>query len=173
MNNYGELTYLEAIDICKKFHHKILVCATLSNKKIPPQNPNTQKLWGLNLKVLADGVVYFRIVAIPSILISLMTIFGSILRAAGDTKTPMKVSLWVNIIHIPLDYVLIFGLAGFSGLGIAGAAWATVAVRAIGAVALYLYIRKSNVAFYLMARYVQRKRSHPCCKSHSQQQQKD
>jgi putative MATE family efflux protein len=105
------------------------------------------QIMGAEPKVLADGVVYFRIVAIPSIFISLMSIFGSILRAAGDTKTPMKVSLWVNIVHIALDYVLIFGLAGFGGLGIAGAAWATVAVRAIGTVALYLYIRKSNVAF--------------------------
>lgn len=107
------------------------------------------RIMGAEPKVLADGSLYFRIVAVPSIFISLMFIFGSILRAAGDTKTPMKVSWWINIIHIGLDYILIFGLLGWNGLGVAGAAWATVIVRIIGTLALYYYIQKSNVAFSL------------------------
>lgn len=37
-----------------------------------------------------NGVTYFRIVAVPSIFISLMTLLGSILRSAGYTKTTMK-----------------------------------------------------------------------------------
>ncbi len=105
------------------------------------------RIMGAEPNVLADGVVYFRIVAIPSIFIALMTIFGSILRAAGDTKTPMKVGIWVNLIHIALDYVFIFGIFGMTGWGIAGAAWATVIVRVIGTVMLYLYIRKSKLSF--------------------------
>ncbi|MFD1776150.1 MATE family efflux transporter [Paenibacillus rhizophilus] len=105
------------------------------------------RLMGAEPHVLADSVVYFRIVAVPSIFISLMTVFGSILRAAGDTKTPMKVGLWINMVHIALDYVLIFGLFGWAGWGIAGAAWATSAVRVIGSVALFIYIRKSKLSF--------------------------
>jgi len=107
------------------------------------------RMMGAEPKVVADGAVYFRIVAVPSVFISLMFIFGSILRAAGDTKTPMKVSWWINIVHIGLDYVLIFGLLGWSGLGIAGAAWATVIVRIIGTFALYYYIQRSRMAFSL------------------------
>ncbi|WP_445505964.1 MATE family efflux transporter [Niallia sp. 03190] len=107
------------------------------------------RLMGAESKVLADGITYFRIVAIPSIFISLMFIFGSILRASGDTKTPMKVSWWINFIHIGLDYVLIFGLFDFEGLGVAGAAWATVIVRVIGAIVLFNYIKKSKVSFSL------------------------
>lgn len=105
------------------------------------------RLMGAEPHVLADGVVYFRIVAVPSIFISLMTVFGSILRAAGDTRTPMKVGFWINLIHIALDYILIFGLFGWVGWGIAGAAWATVIVRMIGSIALFMYIRKSKVSF--------------------------
>ncbi|MFJ7616121.1 MATE family efflux transporter [Bacillus cereus] len=104
-------------------------------------------IMGAEPKVLAHGAVYFRIVAVPSIFISLMFIFGSILRASGDTKTPMKVSWWINIIHIALDYILIFGLLGWGGLGVAGAAWATVIVRVIGTIALYYYIKKSKIGF--------------------------
>lgn len=102
------------------------------------------RLMGAKSDVLADSITYFRIVATPSVFISLMFIFGSILRAAGDTKTPMKVSWWINVIHIVLDYVLIFGIFGIEGLGVTGAAWATVAVRIIGTLALFYYIKRSK-----------------------------
>ncbi|WP_328285238.1 MATE family efflux transporter [Paenibacillus alkaliterrae] len=107
------------------------------------------RLMGAEADVIVDGVVYFRIIAVPSILMSLMTVFGSILRSAGDTKTPMKVSIWMNIIHVGLDYVLIFGLFAWEGWGIAGAAYATVISRLLGTVALYFYIRKSSLSFSL------------------------
>lgn len=106
------------------------------------------RLMGAEASILADGVTYFRIVAVPSIFISLMTIFGSILRAAGDTKTPMKVGIWINLIHIVLDYVLIFGFLGINGFGIAGAAWATVISRIVGTFALYYKIQKSSLSFH-------------------------
>jgi putative MATE family efflux protein len=105
------------------------------------------RLMGAESKVLADGVSYFKIVAIPSIFISLMFTFGSILRAVGDTKTPMKVSWWINILHIGLDYILIFGFFGMKGFGVEGAAWATVIVRIIGTITLFYYIKKSMISF--------------------------
>jgi putative MATE family efflux protein len=107
------------------------------------------KIMGAAPSVLEEAVIYFRIVAIPSIFISLMTVFGSILRAAGDTKTPMKVGVWMNILHVGLDYILIFGIFGWGGWGIAGAAWATAIVRVFGTIALFLYIRKSKLSFSL------------------------
>ncbi|KHL97185.1 multidrug transporter MatE [Paenibacillus sp. IHB B 3415] len=107
------------------------------------------RIMGAEPEVLSSGVIYFRIVAVPSIFISLMTVLGSILRSAGDTKTPMKVGIWINVIHIALDYILIFGLAGIPGIGIAGAALATVIVRIIGSIALFRYIRKSPLSFSL------------------------
>jgi putative MATE family efflux protein len=107
------------------------------------------RIMGAAPDVLEAGIRYFRIVAVPSVFISQMVILGSILRAAGDTRTPMKVSLWVNIIHIGLGYVLIFGAPGLPGLGITGAAWATVIVRAAGATALFYSIRRSSLSFSL------------------------
>lgn len=107
------------------------------------------RLMGADLEVIAQGAIYLRIVGIPSVLIALMLIFGSILRAYGDTKTPMYISWWMNILHIGLDYVLIFGIGSWVGWGIAGAAWATVIVRILGALALYYYIRKSSISFSL------------------------
>ncbi|MDN7245177.1 MATE family efflux transporter [Planococcus shenhongbingii] len=106
-------------------------------------------LFGAEARVVAEGATYLRIVGIPSVFISLMLIFGSILRGAGDTKTPMNVAWGINLLHIPLDYVLIFGVGDWTGWGVAGAAWATVIVRIIGTFALYAYIQKSAVSFSL------------------------
>jgi putative MATE family efflux protein len=110
------------------------------------------RLMGAESEVLRDGVSYFKIVAIPSIFISLMFTLGSILRAAGDTKTPMKVSWWINILHIGLDYLLIFGFFGLPGFGVEGAAWATVVVRVIGTIALFHYIKQSKLSFSLLGK---------------------
>ncbi|PWK15049.1 MATE family efflux transporter [Tumebacillus permanentifrigoris] len=110
------------------------------------------EVMGAEPDVLQAATVYFRIVGMPAVFLSLMTIFGSILRASGDTKSPMRVGLWMNAAHIVLDYYLIFGLWSVPGLGLAGAAWSTVLVRAVSTVALYWKIRQSPVSFHLLGR---------------------
>lgn len=110
---------------------------------------NLLLLMGAKQEVMKLGTVYLKIVGVPSVFISLMLMFGSILRAYGDTKKPMYVSWWMNILHIALDYIFIFGIAGWLGWGVAGAAWATVLVRIFGTFALYYFIRKSELSFSL------------------------
>ncbi|MGG6447394.1 MATE family efflux transporter [Pseudobacillus badius] len=105
---------------------------------------NLLRLMGVEEEVLSAGVLYFRIVAIPSILMSLMFVMSSILRGAGDTKSPMKVSIIANLINAVLDYVLIFGLLFIPAFGLAGAAIATVISRLVGVVLLGLYIKKNS-----------------------------
>lgn len=106
------------------------------------------RIMGTEPAVLGEAVVYFRIVGGPAVFLSLMVTLGSILRSTGDTRTPMKVSLWINIIHVVLDYVFIFGIGSFEGWGVAGAAWATSIVRVLGAVALFAAVRKSSLALW-------------------------
>ena len=97
---------------------------------------NLLKLLGASNEVLSQGVLYFRIVTTPSLLISLMYTLGAILRGTGDTKSPMRVGIIMNVMHIVLDYVLIFGVF-FDGFGIAGAGAATVVARLIGVILLF------------------------------------
>lgn len=103
------------------------------------------KLMGIESSVLEAGSLYFRIVGIPSIFMSLMFVISAILRGAGDTKTPMKVSIIINIVNAALDYVLIFGFLFIPELGIAGAALATVFSRVVGNAALLYYLNQSKV----------------------------
>ncbi|CAD5243694.1 MATE family efflux transporter [Thermococcus camini] len=65
--------------------------------------------------------------------------FGALMRAAGDTKTPVKITLLTVMINIILDPLFIFGWLGFPELGVAGAALATVIANVVGAaIGLYL-----------------------------------
>lgn len=101
-------------------------------------------LLGVEQQVLEIGVVYFRIVAVPSILMAYMFVMSSILRGVGDTKSPMKAVIIANIVNIILDYILIFGFLFIPSLGIVGAGLAGVIARLVGTFVLILYIKKNN-----------------------------
>ena len=88
---------------------------------------------------------YFFILYVPMLLRTASLIFGTVLRAAGDTKTPMKVGLTVNIVNILLNFLLIYptrtvAVLGLSitlpgaGLGVLGAAGASAVSFALGGV---------------------------------------
>ena len=51
---------------------------------------------------------YFLILYLPLLPRTAGIIFGTALRAAGDTKTPMKVGVWVNCINVVLNFLLIY-----------------------------------------------------------------
>lgn len=91
---------------------------------------------GAEEKVLQYALPYFLSVAVPSVFLCLMMVLSSSLRGAGDTKTPMKIAIISNIINIVLDYVLIFGIFNFAGLGILGAGIATTISRIVGVILL-------------------------------------
>lgn len=66
-------------------------------------------------------------------------------RGLGDTKTPLMVTLVVELLGALLDVLLIFGTAGFPHLGIAGAAYATVSATTVGTVIYtYFFIRRGQ-----------------------------
>ncbi|WP_258960958.1 MATE family efflux transporter [Paenibacillus aquistagni] len=102
------------------------------------------KLMGIEAEVLEAGALYFRIVGIPSIIMSFMFVLSAILRGAGDTKTPMKISIVINIVNAVLDYVLIFGFLFIPGMGIVGAGLATVIARLVGCIALFYDVNRTG-----------------------------
>jgi len=102
------------------------------------------KMMGLQGDVLQKGVIYLRIVGIPSLLMSLMFSMNSILRGLKDTKNPMIVSIIINLLNILLDYILIFGFFIIPAFGLEGAAWATVISRLIGVVLLVILLKRKK-----------------------------
>lgn len=68
-------------------------------------------LWmGLDATELAAAKTYFYLVGGLTCFNSLMTVLASIIRATGDTKSPMTISAITNVTNVCVDYVLILGL---------------------------------------------------------------
>jgi putative MATE family efflux protein len=73
----------------------------------------------------------------------LVLVYHGVLRAAGDTKTPMLVDIVANLYNVAMNYVLIFGHFGFPELGVLGAGIATGTSYAV-ALAVYLSLQAGN-----------------------------
>lgn len=105
------------------------------------------QLMGASAEVMDYSLTFFFVVGGTSIFLSVMTIFGSILRATGDTKTPMKISVVVNLLNVGLDFILIFGFGPIPALGILGTAIGTSVSRLLGCLLLFNKIKQSTVTF--------------------------
>ena len=51
---------------------------------------------------------YFFILYLPMLPRTASIIFGTLLRAVGDTRTPMRIGVWVNVINVVLNFLLIY-----------------------------------------------------------------
>ncbi|MCC5910542.1 MAG: MATE family efflux transporter [Clostridiaceae bacterium] len=98
---------------------------------------NILMLLGAEERVIQYALPYFLSVAVPAVFLCVMMILSSALRGAGDTKTPMKIAIVVNVINGMLDYILIFGILNFNGFGILGAGLATTFARIVGVILLF------------------------------------
>ncbi len=99
-------------------------------------------------KILDLASTYFFIIYTPMIFRVSTNIFGTVLRAAGDTRTPMRVGVLMNIINVVLNYLLIYEtrlvrLLGLTvkmpgaGLGVVGAALASAVSFTVGGVCIF------------------------------------
>lgn len=88
---------------------------------------------------------YFFIIYLPMLFRSATVIFGTVLRASGDTRTPMRCNLLMNAINVVLNYLLIYEphvirLFGHpiavpgAGMGVIGAACATAIAYTVGGI---------------------------------------
>ncbi|MDT2598750.1 MATE family efflux transporter [Enterococcus hulanensis] len=102
------------------------------------------RVMGASEAVLQEALQFFMVVGGGALFMGLMTIFGSILRATGDTKSPMKISVVVNIGNVVIDYILIFGLGPIPALGVLGTAIGTVLSRGLGCWLLYRKVQQSE-----------------------------
>lgn len=120
---------------------------------------------GLQGGAVEAGATYLAITLIFAVLIVVMFVAGAALRGAGDAKTPMFVTAFINVINAVLAVELVFGGEAASGIlsgwitglfslvgvgvqvqvpglgwvpemGVAGSAWASVIARGIGAAIL-------------------------------------
>jgi putative MATE family efflux protein len=92
-----------------------------------------------NEELMQQAIVYLRLVSLGLPFLAMMLIIGGVLQGMGNARTPMLITMAMNIVNVIVGYVLIFGNMGFPAMGIRGAAIATV-ISQIVAVLLGLYV---------------------------------
>ncbi len=83
---------------------------------------------------------YFFVLYLPTPARAASIIFGTVLRASGDTKTPMRVGIGVNLINVVLNFLLIYSPRTIRVFGLAlpmwGAGWGVIGAAAASAASL-------------------------------------
>ena len=93
------------------------------------------------------AATYFFILYTPMVFRCASIVFGTILRSAGDTRTPMLVGILVNAVNVTLNFLLIYPTRPVSvlgtdilipgaGLGVIGAAVASAIAFAVGGICM-------------------------------------
>lgn len=110
-----------------------IVAAAISAVVIILRRPILHLLFGeVEESVMQNALSYFSIIAVSFPLLAIENAISAAFRAQGDSMTTLKTSMLMNLLNIIGNAVLIYG----ADLGAAGAAWATLFSRLVGAVIL-------------------------------------
>lgn len=93
--------------------------------------------------IIADSIAYARIMCVGIVFVSLYNFISSMLRALGDSKTPLYFLIFSCILNTVLDYVFV----KFLGMSIVGAGVATLIAQFISGFSCILYALKKNPYF--------------------------
>ncbi len=85
---------------------------------------------------------YFFVLYSPMLARTAMILFGALLRAAGDTRTPMRVGVAVNIFNVILNFLMIYPsrkvVIGGINFIIPGAGWGVIGAGIASAMAFWI-----------------------------------
>ncbi len=107
--------------------------------------PSLLRLLNTPAEILQNASVYLRILSVGLLFVSLYNYAASMLRALGDSRSPLYFLILSTILNVFLDIIFVYSL----GMGVKGVALATVIAQFIAAVSCLIYARKVNPYFRL------------------------
>jgi putative MATE family efflux protein len=139
---YGEHNLLNAKKYAGQSVSLALVFAIIASVVLFPLAEPFLKLIINDPEVVRQGTLYIHLILSTSIVAFPLQVMTGIMRATGDTRTPMYITLLMNVVNILLAMALIFGFGPIPSLKIEGAGIATALARAFGSLlALYVMTR--------------------------------
>jgi putative MATE family efflux protein len=108
---------------------------------------------GVSATVLDLGTAYSEAYFWGGVGLMVNFMIAAALQGAGDTITPMLMLVWINIVHIVLEYMMIFGFGPLPAMGVAGAAWAVFASRGLAALAMIYIVTSGRFAITVPLRH--------------------
>ncbi len=103
------------------------------------------QLLGTPDDIIGDGAMYIRYLSLGLLFVSLYNYLASMLRALGDSKSPLYFLILSTILNVILDIILVYNFR----MGIKGAAIATIFSQFIATATCAIYACKTNPYFKL------------------------
>jgi len=153
---YGANDKEKAANIASQAVLVVLVVGLLFTAVTASLSPMVPKWMQVDESIQAIASQYFFILYLPMLPRAATIIFGTALRAASDTKTPMRVGVLVNIVNVTLNFLLIYPtrtltVFGWSftmpgaGWGVIGAAIASAIGFTVGGIVITIVFWKHPV----------------------------
>lgn len=140
---WGEKNYTEARNVATNSLITLLLISVPLSLAGFIFGPYVIYLLGARDLVLIEGTKYIMaIFAFYPFSVCVMT-YHHMMIAAGDTKTPMYVNIFMNVYNLIMNLLLIFGSLGFPELGVLGAGIATGTSYLLG-VCVYAVLQNRN-----------------------------
>lgn len=119
-------------------------------------SPAVVRLIGVPENIMSDSIDYLRIYFGGIIAMMTYNMGAGILRAVGDSKTPLYFLIISSIINIILDmlFVIIFDM------GVAGVAWATLIAQAVSATLIIITLCRVNTSYRVTLSHIRIKLSY-------------
>ncbi|MBR3031423.1 MAG: MATE family efflux transporter [Clostridiales bacterium] len=96
---------------------------------------------------VADSIAYFRVTCAGIIGVAFYNGVAALLRAVGDSKTPLYFLILSSIVNVVLDLVFVLAF----DMGVVGVGLATIIAQAIAAIAAMIYAYK-KVSYFRLRR---------------------
>ena len=109
--------------------------AVLTAVSVPLTTP-LLRLLNTPEEILADADAYLSIIFAGTVVTMFFNLFSNILRALGDSRTPLIFLSVACVINVILDFVLI----QYAGMGVAGAAVATIIAQIIATICCLIFM---------------------------------
>jgi putative MATE family efflux protein len=142
--------------------HAILIALTMAacfTTALVLGGPSLYRAMGGTGRALDSAIAYSNVLFAGASAYWLFNTLGSVVRGTGNMALPAAVMIAGALIYIGLSPALILGWGPFPRLGIAGAAWASIASFSLGALALAAFLLSGRSLVTLSLRGVRLRRA--------------
>lgn len=94
--------------------------------------------------VVREALPYLGIITFSIVPTLIFQTFRQFTEGLSLTRVAMIAVIGSNVIHVPLNYIFIFGHFGLPAMGLSGAGWATLISRVVMAGGIALYVFRSK-----------------------------
>ena len=128
----------------------VLICGMLFTAVTLLISPMVPVWMQVDAAIQKTAAEYFFILYLPMLPRTATILFGTVLRAAGDTKTPMRVGIAVNLVNVVGNFFLIYPSRMINetiwipgaNLGVMGAAIASAVAFSLGGILITIALWK-------------------------------